>query len=188
MRRGRDVIGIPIMATGADRALGTVADLYFRPDGAVWAFLVAPAKGLFKRPIRVALARFDAIRDGKAYIEREKFTDEKGADVPNVTARGERSGLCGKNLITAGGKQLGTIADVVLDGLTQKRPSGAAKGVSMSLWGFEVSDGIVKDLLDGRPVVEAAGAYFDGDDVVLDAARKHMNLAPSGHDTHEGSE
>lgn len=186
MRRGRDVIGIPVIETGTSRALGTVTDLFFRPDGTVSALLVAPSKGLLRRAVSVPIERFDSIRGGRAHVDRSAFSERKDAPAAGVTAR---VGLCGKNLITREGKELGIIADVVLDGPgIRSNGAGALKECPIVLWGFEISDGIVKDLLDGRPVVEAAGAILDGNSVILDAARKHMNLAAGGHDTREGSE
>ena len=208
MRRGRDLIGAPVIDTGTGRALGTVADLAFRPDGTVSALLVVPATGVVRRAFPVPVERFAAIDAGKVSIDREVLRRHRSARTAGVTLRGEPGGLCGKSLVTSEGKVLGTIADVVLDGPAamsevenagepDDRPgrrgekseeSGYSGAVRLSLWGFEVSDGIVKDLLDGRAVVEAAGARYDGSRVVLDQSARHMNLAPGGHATLEGSE
>ena|GEM_PF-2337658 len=180
MRRGRDVIGISVVEPGAGRPLGTVDDILFAPDGRVLALLVTPSKGLVRRRVPVPVEAFEVLEDGRAELSKERFIAFKDARIAGIAARGEPDGrpvgLCGKALRTSEGKELGTIADVVLD------------GPRFALWGFEVSDGIVMDLLDGRPVVEAAGAKIDGDAVVLGKAGAHMNLTHGGHATSEGSE
>lgn len=188
MRRGRDVIGIPVLETGSGRALGSVVDLLFRRDGAVRALLVSPVKGIFRRTHAVSLDAFDALDGEGARISREKLVENGEAEYEGVTVRGEQDGLCGRRLLTDKGKELGTVADVILEAAIDPGDGKPAKELpathppgAMLLWGFEVSDGIVKDLLDGRPVVEAAGAYLADGAVILGPNGAHMNLEHGGH-------
>lgn len=191
LRRGRDVIGMTVVETGSNRALGSVVDLLIAPDGRVGALVVSSAKGIFRKAFPVPITAFDSLEGGQAHIPKARLVEWKDAEIEGMTIRGERTGLVGMALVTDEGKDLGTIADVILDG------AGVAKGgdceapadaAAITIWGFEVSDGIVKDLLDGRPVVEAAGAFLKDGAVVLGRAREHMNLAAGGHATSEGSE
>src|SRR5690606_483497 len=93
---------------------------------------------------------------------------------PGLHLLAKNDGLCGRRIIGEDGREIGTIGDVVV--------TDEPKAV----WGFEVSDGILMDLLDGRSVIEARGAQLYGDAVML-TDQDYMNFGTSGHPTFEGS-
>lgn len=164
------------------RLLGNVADLAFDPDGTVRSLVVTPARGIVRRERALPITALQRADSDGVTIANESFVRHEKTEFSGVLMRGGEASLCGMSLVTEDGKELGIIADVVLDGV-MIQTGGAVRGEALRLWGFEVSDGLVKDLLDGRPVVEAAGAYLEGERVVLGGDPSHMKLGPVGHAT-----
>lgn len=178
MRRGREYIGVPVKSVGRDAPVGQITDLVFTHQGSLKALTVFPNRGLFRRARTVPIEMFvDLHRSGGVFLESKDLseTHDSGGEI-RLIANG--AGLCGRRLVTHDGQEVGIVGDVVLDG----RPA--------KVWGFEVSDGIIKDLLDGRSVIDARGAVVRGETIVLeDGPTPHMNLVDQGHATcGEGSE
>lgn len=173
MRRGRDLLGLSVYVVHTKEPIGEVQDVVVAPDGRVKAINVIPLRGLVRKPRSVPVSHFVQLGPEKVEV---KSAQSLAADAPEVAADGmplysPTKGLCGRSLLREDGEEIGTIGDVVFE------------SESLRLWGFEVSDGLLKDLLDGRLVVEAAGAFCQGDQVVLKSAGRHMNLDPEGHPT-----
>lgn len=169
MRRGRELVGLSVY-TDERRAgpAGEVRDAVLAPDGRVAALVVSPKRGLLRKEATLPLASFRRITPEGAVLAGPLA--HKGTEAGGIRLYGGDDALCGKMLVSEDGEPIGTIGDVIFE-------RGALR-----LWGFEVSDGILRDIFAGRPVVEAAGAVVEGERVILGArGDRHMNLTPGGH-------
>lgn len=171
MPLGRELIGIPVRVDVAGEILGEVVDLCFDRRGRLCAVVVAPQKGLIRRERAVPVTRFTALsEDGAVLGSREALDEAAGVEANTLRLRQGANGLQGRPLIAADGSELGSIADVALEPGTHE------------IWGFEVSDGTIMDLLEGRSIVDAQGATLAAGKVVL-TDLSHMNLGPEGDPT-----
>lgn len=168
MPRGRELIHIPVSISGSDEVLGEVVDLVFDARGRVSALCVMPAKGLFRKERRVGIEHFVSVSEEGAILAGAAAFEQDAADDDGCRLRGSPHGLSGLPIVLEEGREIGTVGDVILD-----------EG-SLEIWGFEVSDGALMDLLDGRTIVEAQGAFLRNGAVVL-TNLSHMNLRPDGH-------
>lgn len=171
MPLGRELIGVPVRAPDAAESLGEVTDLCFDPQGGLAAIVVTPRKGLFRRERAVPVDRFIKVSGEEAVLASEKALDAPGnSDGGALRLRQGARVLVGRPLFDGRGQELGAVGDVALEEGT------------LRIWGFEVSDGALRDLLDGRAIVEAQGAALVEDGVVL-TGLAHMNLGPEGEPT-----
>lgn len=156
MRHGREFISLPVIDQQTGESLGEVSDLIIGPDLKVAALVVSPARGLFRSEKTVGLDRFTHIDESGAYLPGKKdlATDASSPNGWRLLARND--GLYGRGIYTQEGKELGLVGDVIFD------------DPALTLWGYEVSDGVFMDLLDGRPIVEGQGALILDDRIVLE--------------------
>ena len=168
MPRGRELLQIPVTAAGSDEVLGEVVDLVFDPEGRLSALIVIPAKGLFRKERRVEIARFLQVGEAGAVLVDRDHLDQEESQGEGCRLRGGPTALCGRTIVGEDGREIGTVGDVALE------------GDSFEIWGFEVSDGALMDLLDGRSIVDAKGALLHDDSVVL-TNLSHMNLRVEEH-------
>jgi len=165
---GRELIGIPVLVAGGEEPLGDVVDLCFDPRGRLLALAVEPRKGLLRKERLVPMEHFVRITGDGAVLSSQEALDAPlgAADAVLRLRQGERF-LVGWPLFGPDGRELGAVSDVALD------------EESFEIWGFEVSDGTIMDLLEGRAIVDAQGARLvDGGVVLTDLS--HMDLGLEG--------
>lgn len=171
LRRGRELVGLAVY-TDERRAgpVGEVRDALLAPDGSVAALVVLPTRGFLRKEAILPVSSFRRISPEGALLNGPLVQRGAEPEAQGIRLYGGDDALCGKLLVSEDGETIGTIGDVVFE-------QGALR-----LWGFEVSDGILRDIFAGRPVVEAAGSFVDGERVILGArGGRHMNLTPGGH-------
>lgn len=179
MPLGRELLHIPVRAADDEQILGDVVDLVFEPNGRLTALVVAPSKGIFRTDRRIEVAAFSEITDCGAvlarreHFERRSDTDEEKDDHQGCRLRGGPLALCGRTILAEDGREIGTVGDVALEEVP-------GEGGAFQIWGFEVSDGALMDLLDGRSIVDGNGARLRDDSVVLTGS-SHMNLRVEEH-------
>lgn len=157
VRRGREFIGLPVIDGETGESLGEVSDLLFAPDRRLAALVVATSKGLLRREKVFDITAFERIDAGGARLAGAAGGRDRGGRWATglYALLAKNDGLCGRLLVDAEGKEVGVVGDVVLE------------SVPLTLWGFEVSDGILRDILDGRPVIEAEGCVIEPERIVL---------------------
>lgn len=153
MRRS-EVIGLPVLSTAGER-LGDVADLLVSaPDGRVIGFLLAGGGTLSGHRV-YPFEEVRAIGDGAVLVDepRAVLTTRRARRLRELLAR--HNELVGKRLISQGGDDLGVIDDLVFD------------PVSGAIAGYQVSGGVVRDLLEGKDYIPVAAGLIIGKDAVI---------------------
>lgn len=146
MIRGREIKNLPLIDVTSGTVLGTVWDLLLADNQQLkgLAFVTNDQKLRFlPREQVVNLGRDAVLVKG----DQESF--------PLVTETGDHLQPAGTWVMTAEGKSLGTIDDIVVE------DNGG------SIVGYEISDGYLMDLLVGRKVVTAANILTQGKDAII---------------------
>lgn len=147
MARGSELLGLPVVDAHTGRRLGRVRDLVLGDGAQRVTGLVLDSGGWWRPPRVVPWVAVQGIGSGAAVVQLDS------ADLA------ERSGPCwsdlaGKPALTGQGNELGLLADLWL------RPDGTVAG-------FQLSSGLLDDLLSGQSVLPAPRQLRYGADAVF---------------------
>lgn len=157
MRKGRQLLSLPVVEALTGEGLGEVKELlYDIRECQLKGFVVADG-GWLRGAKAVLLPQVQEITDTAVVVEdRSSVRDVREIEgLPSVGCN-----VKGYNLITADGRELGIIQDLVIS-----PDSGKIEG-------YELSDGVIDDLLKGRITVVVAGRVdIVGEQVIVTDAK-----------------
>jgi len=170
MLKGREILSLPVVTLEDRKQVGEVKDIIYDPyRKAVLGYLVENGGWL---------------KDGKGFLHTEIIKREndclviqnKGvirgiSSIPQLKeAFNKKNEIRGLRVENNEGRYIGVIQDLVID-----RTTG-------DITGYEVSDGVIQDLLDGRVTIPNRGITISHDRVVaceeigMDTIRKGESL------------
>ncbi len=154
MYKASEVIGLPVLDLQAGHERGVVRDVLFDED---WTFqgLLVEIKAMFRRGRFIPSESIQAIGDDYVTIADEGAMSPLEGTDHLVGVKAGSFHMLGKPLITANGHRLGQIEDVYF-----RTEFG-------SLVGYEVSDGLLADLMEGRKAVKHLDRATIGEDAVI---------------------
>lgn len=138
MRKGRELIGLPVIDWKTGKETGSVEDLIVDLSQDKVTALSVRSDGWLTNRRLIPLKQIQQINK-QAVIVNEENTDAQLAVDPG-SELGVKS-LKGISVFGCEGRDLGTVEDLVLS-----LPDGR-------ITGWEISDGLVQDLVDGRRVL-----------------------------------
>ncbi len=148
MRCRRDLTGLPVVEVDSGRVRGKVRDVVFNLDrGRVRGLVVSPTAGEtgflpFEQVYKVGVS---AVTVG---VEAQIL--------PWDGTEGDRAGVpLGKRVLSCEGEVLGVVDDVLFD------PESGA------VWGYQVTRGLLSDLVDGKRGVSLTDEVVVGPDSVV---------------------
>lgn len=142
MRKGRQLLSLPVVEALTGEQLGEVKELlYDSRERRLIGFIIADG-GWLRKARAVLLAQVQEITDTAVVVEDKSFVRDVGEIGDSLMTSCDVQGY---TLITADGRELGIIQDLVVS---------PASGVIV---GYELSDGIIDDLLKGRTTVTVSG-------------------------------
>ncbi len=150
MRKGREIRNLPVIQAENGTILGVVSDFLIADDHRLDGLLFQNGE---KKTCFIPLERIESIGRDAVFVNGEAGEFGSAAGPDNSCGKGKRS--LGSLVITADGKSLGTVGDILLDGDEGR------------IVGYEVSDGHLLDILVGRRVVEATSVITYSDDAVI---------------------
>jgi uncharacterized protein YrrD len=155
MRKGRDIIGKPVVSYDTGEKFDRIQDLIFdQNSNRLLGFLLDEA-GWFKDARVLPLAEVQAI-GADAAIVSSKNVAVRGSDIKPIAAILEHNTILkGTRIMTTDGKDLGTLIDLYFDERT-----GAIEG-------YEASGGLFADVYSGRSFVPAPQTLKIGKDVAF---------------------
>jgi uncharacterized protein YrrD len=155
MRKGRDIIGKPVVSYDTGEKFDRVQDLIFdQNSNRLLGFLLDEA-GWFKDARVLPFAEIQAI-GADAAIVSSKNVVVRGSDIqPIATILEHNTILKGTRIMTTDGRDLGTLIDLYFDERT---------GV---IEGYESSGGLFADVYSGRSFVPAPQTLKIGKDVAF---------------------
>lgn len=154
MYKASDVIGLPVLDLQAGHERGVVRDVLFDED---WTFqgLLVEIKAMFRRGRFIPSDSIQAIGEDYVTIRNEKAMHPLEGTDHMIGVKAGSSHMIGKPLITANGHRLGQIEDIYFH---------TEIG---SIVGYEVSDGLLSDLMEGRKAVKHLERATIGEDAVI---------------------
>lgn len=134
LRKGREIIGLPVVSLASGREIGNVEDIIWDHEKRKLTYLILNEKGVGRRSKFVPFEQIVNIGEDAVTV-RLVLPSEEVKDLYGGTKINEISGAL---VMTANGKNLGTIEDVTFN---------VSEGVVL---GYEISNGLMGDLLSGR--------------------------------------
>lgn len=162
MRRARDIIGLPILNLKSGDSIGWVQDVVFDLKDQKVNGMILENGHLFRSTKGLPRSAIDAV--GKdALIVKDNIVQ----DIIGI----KWSEKVGNQVFSQGGEAKGTIQDVFLDDSADR------------IVGFEVSDGLFSDVLQGRGAIFQENVMVDGKDVLI----VDDQVSPWDHDKEGGT-
>ncbi|MFW6238438.1 MAG: PRC-barrel domain-containing protein [Bacillota bacterium] len=137
MRRGEELIGLPVITLNSGKIIGEVKDVIYIP-------VSRRLKGLLilREGYKFFLSTHNIHEIGRDVVTVESSDClQESREMPGLGIKSEDNTLAGERVITDSGRELGMIADLVIN------------EEDMEIAGFELSAGLVRDLLDGREML-----------------------------------
>lgn len=154
MYKANDVIGLPVLDLKAGEERGVVRDVLFGEDFKFEGLLVE-VKAMFRRGRFIPSHNIHAIGHDYVTIEDEEMMQPiQGIDYLHGVKTGPTK-VMGKPVITANGQRLGQVEDIYFQ---------AEFG---SIIGYELSDGLLSDIMEGRKAVKHVERTKIGEDAVI---------------------
>lgn len=155
MRKARDLVGLPVVELENGEHAGEVRDVLFDTD-ATFHSLLLEKSGLLTNSQVLMKDRIHSIGQDAITIQSrgdiEEFRDETG--IIRSLISGDVH-FVGKDVFTQNGSLLGTVEDVYLDSNLN------------TIVGYEISEGFLVDLREGRKVMHAHPEMMVGADMLL---------------------
>lgn len=146
MRRARDIVGLPVLNLKTGDQVGWVQDVVFDDQGHQVSGIILEGGHLFHPNQGLPSNLIVAVGKDALTVSDNEVQEIKGT---------RWSQKVGNQVYTQGGEAQGTIEDVFLD-------DSAADIV-----GYEVSDGLFSDLIQGRGAIFQKHIMIDGKDVLI---------------------
>lgn len=154
MRRAGDIIGLTVIDVASGKKLGQVEDLLFDREGRFLGLCLEQGSWFDRKPFLPAPFILsigeDCVTVPGPLPKEEKEVQPQGY----WFGRGEPR-MQGRPVITVNGKQLGVLEEVYFD------------EVQGRIVGYELSDGFVSDLLDGRHIIRHPDQFLFGEDAFV---------------------
>ncbi|MDH7578025.1 MAG: PRC-barrel domain-containing protein [Bacillota bacterium] len=151
MRKGREIIGLPVLNLATGKEIGFVQDLVWCPEACKLTYIILEEVGILCRPRFIRYQ--DVVNVGKDAITVSGEMLPEGEINLETSPRATR--VTGVPVITTEGENLGTIEDVVFT-----LPGG-------ELLGYEISAGLVEDLISGRSILPRDDVVAWGKDTII---------------------
>ena len=164
MLKGRELISLPLITLNNRKQIGEIKDLIYNPlENKVAGYIVE--SGGWLRDSRVLL-HSDIIRreDEGIFVADESVI--KGIKSVNILKKmvEEKRDIRGLRVECEDGRYLGVIQDLVLDETTGE------------ITGYEISDGVIQDLLNGRVTIPNAGISIGPDCIIASVNSRGLGV------------
>lgn len=156
MLRGNNVIGMPVVAVDRGAEVDHVRDLVLDRNSRRVVALLIEKEGWFNGQARVLpLSRVQAFGPSAIMVQSagEIVPAEQAPDIQEAIAGHAK--CAGASLMTFDGRKLGTVKDIEFDEKTGR------------IGAFEVSGGIVEDVVSGRSLVRPGDNLVVGEELVI---------------------
>lgn len=154
LNRYSEVLGLPVVCADSGGKAGVIKDIIFCPENReVCAFLLEQKGFEIKKKV-VRLKDVFSLGSDAAIIDNSGCVEELGKSSFKEKFKDE-GGILGLKIFTREGSELGMVKDVLFDWKTGR------------IEGFEISDGIFQDLVQGRKLLPLLGKVEFGEENVL---------------------
>ena len=154
MRKSQEVIGLSIIHLETGKKLGTVCDLLFDEEQQFRGILMEDG-GLFKRRKFISTDHIVSIGNDAVVVDNEHpfSANPKNKNWMSICSGDKK--LKGRTILTSSGYEMGLVENVYF-----LEEMG-------TLIGYELSDGILNDIRDGRKWLKTKKPLIWGEDVLI---------------------
>ncbi|WNQ13020.1 PRC-barrel domain-containing protein [Paenibacillus aurantius] len=166
MRKAKEIIGLPVIDLRSGKQLGTVKDLVMGGDWEAVSLLLE-TKTWFTAPRCIRWEDAYSIGEDAVTVDGgQAVTECSDSDEAIFLLEGRRK-LSGLPVITVNGVQLGLTEDVYFPEELDKR-----------IIGFELTDGFLSDITEGRKWLPLPGKAVMGEDCILVPVQCQLEVKP----------
>ncbi len=154
MRKMLDVVGLPVLDISSGKKAGTVKDCFFNRYGELKG-LAVEKEGIFNKLAYLDFNEIGAIGDDAVTIGSEKSLTPIQQHIPFDGFHSGKHSYKDLPIITTNGYELGHISDVYF-----KEELG-------KIIGYEISDGFLSDITEGRRTIQIPNKFIVGEDALI---------------------
>jgi len=154
MKKLQEVIGLSVLDVSSGKKVGTVKDIYFDLNGDVKGFLVE-GSGFFSRGSFLSYEELGAIGDDAVTIGTADFLQPLHLNEQFYSFNSGKTPYKELPVVTTNGNELGHIIDVYF-----KEELG-------KIIGYEISDGFLSDITEGRRTIGHPDRQIVGKDAIV---------------------
>lgn len=167
MLKGREILSLPVITLDDRKEIGEVKDIIYNPlDSKILGYLV-DAGGWLTEARGFPQSELIKIEDDCLVIKNESVIKKISQITEIKNAINAKADIRGFKVECQDGRCIGVIQDLLLD------------ENSWQITGYEISDGVIQDLLDGRTTISNQGISILPDKVVT---AEKGNLYGKGND------
>ena len=155
MKRARDVIGLPIVAINTGKQLGTVRDLIVDERRELTG-IVTDTKIWYASSRYIPVDGIVAFGADAVTVQSEEAVEPYEEPMDGMTLVSGKKKMKDLPLITVNGHQLGRIEDVYFE-----------ENLGKKIIGYELSDGFISDVMEGRKWLPAPESATIGEDAMI---------------------
>jgi uncharacterized protein YrrD len=166
LKRTRDVIGLPVLCLQTGKQFGNVKDLLFSDDWQVEVVLLEN-RHWFSEATCILWKDIIALGDDAITVDNEEAFSLLNDSYQAYTSfvNGNRK-VKGMPVVTMNGQHLGIVDDVYLDPIVGKK-----------VLGYELTDGFISDLKEGRKWLPLPDSVTMGEDAIIVPVHCNESLA-----------
>lgn len=114
--RGSDLNGLPVVSIDEGDALADVKDVVYSPGRGVLLGFTLNKRGFFSGPMKAVLAYGDVAAIGRdaVMVNASSAVEQGGESLAAVVDDSAGRNVIGNDVLTDGGKRLGTVVDVII--------------------------------------------------------------------------
>ncbi|ACL69329.1 PRC-barrel domain-containing protein [Halothermothrix orenii] len=155
MYKGIEIIGLPVVEINTGRVLGEVEDIIFSEfDGLVKGFVIRNKNKYFLETHNINRIGEDAITVLSQDLLKP-WEEHNTVEENEQTFQTLNNTIFGERVMTTSGKEVGKVKDLIID--ENKN----------SVIGFELTEGVIQDLLEGRNLLPLSNNLIYGQDTLL---------------------
>lgn len=155
MRSAHELIGLPVLTVESGKQVGEVKDLLIDPTWNI-SGIVLEAKSWFSSLRYVSWEGIVAAGEDAITIPNESVICEFGQKNECHAFLDGSDKIKGLPVVTVGGHELGMVEDVYLD-----------QNWGKQIVGFELSEGFISDLKEGRKWLPMSDSTTKGEDAII---------------------
>ncbi|MBM7624650.1 PRC-barrel domain-containing protein [Sporohalobacter salinus] len=153
MNKGYEIIDLPVVNLDTGKEIGDVKDVVFDSNEEIIVGVIVEGTSFFEGDRMIPYDKVYGLGDDAITIEDESALCE--LDNAKDYLIGNTGNVIGSKVVTDDGKELGIIEDIILN------PDNG------NINSYEITDGLVHDILDGRGLLSVSNELKYGEDVVV---------------------
>lgn len=165
MLKIKELLGLPVIDLSTGKEIGEVKDVVIDAENYRMVGVLLCHAGWFRSGKGIMREQLKSMGPDSLTVESEAAIVQEEVLVLNGRTLSKED-ILGKHIVTTEGKTVGMLADIYVD---------AATG---ALTGYEISDSVITDLLEGRKQMPLPAIQKIGEETVIVSDEQELNNQP----------